>query len=587
MGPIYHNDTDEKQFLGQCPICQSKGPYQLEENSSIYRNYQKWTIQETPGTVPPGRVPRQKEVFILNDLVDTARPGDEVEITGIFKNKYDVTLNEKHGFPVFTTYIEANNCKRFGDEQIVELTDDDKKKIKEFSRKPKITQMIFDSIAPSIFGHNFIKKGLTLAMFGGVPKDIGGKHRTRGDINMLLLGDPGTAKSQFLKCVEQITPRVVYTTGKGASAVGLTAGVHKDPMSGEWTLEAGALVLADKGVCLIDEFDKMNDQDRTSIHEAMEQQSISISKAGIITSLQARCSVIAAANPLKGTYTPTLSFNDNVDLTDPILSRFDLLAVVRDEVDPEYDDALATFVINSHIKSHPNIRREHKKIMASEELDDEEKEGKLKQLDEYVKQDCMEDKIAQQMSDGNKDKMDQDLLKKYLIYARRFIKPKLQEIDKDKIMNFYADIRRESSVAGGIPIAVRHIESVIRMSEAFAKMQLRDHVIASDIDNAIEMMLDSFLQSQKLSIQKQLERKFSMYRNKKADSTQLLLHLLKKAVEHRATFLKVQQGLDETDRIQVKIDVRQFEAEARDHPRATLLDFYRSPEFCEKYKMVG
>ena len=135
--------------------------------------------------------------------------------------------------------------------------------------------------------------------------------------------------------------------------------------------------------------------------------------------------MIAAANPLKGTYTPTLSFNDNVDLTDPILSRFDLLAVVRDEVDPEYDDALATFVINSHIKSHPNIRREHKKIMASEELDDEEKEGKLKQLDEYVKQDCMEDKIAQQMSDGNKDKMDQDLLKKYLIYARRFIKPKL------------------------------------------------------------------------------------------------------------------------------------------------------------------
>jgi DNA replication licensing factor MCM2 len=198
-------------------------------------------------------------VFILNDLVDTARPGDEVEITGIFKNKYEVHLNEKHGFPVFTTFIEANNVKRFGDEQIIELTEDDKKRIKEYSRKPKITQIIFDSIAPSIFGHDFIKKGLTLAMFGGVPKDIGGKHRTRGDINMLLLGDPGTAKSQFLKCVEQITPRVVYTTGKGASAVGLTAGVHKDPMTGEWTLEAGALVLADKGICLIDEFDKMND----------------------------------------------------------------------------------------------------------------------------------------------------------------------------------------------------------------------------------------------------------------------------------------------------------------------------------------
>lgn len=221
----------------------------------------------------------------MNDLVDTARPGDEVEITGIFINRLDYNANVKHGFPVFTTIIEANNIKRFGDADVIELTDEDKTEIRRLSRQPNISKKIFDSIAPSIFGHDFIKRGLTLAMFSGVPKDIGGKHRIRGDINMLLLGDPGTAKSQFLKYVEQIVPRVVYTTGKGASAVGLTAGVHKDPVTQEWTLEAGALVLADKGICLIDEFDKMNDQDRTSIHEAMEQQSISISKAGIITSL--------------------------------------------------------------------------------------------------------------------------------------------------------------------------------------------------------------------------------------------------------------------------------------------------------------
>lgn len=310
--------------------------------------------------MPPGRVPRQKEVYVLNDLVDSARPGDEVEITGIFMNRFEYGANVKHGFPVFSTLIEANNVTRFGDEQVVELTDEDKAAIRAESKKPNVAERIFQSISPSIFGHNFIKKGLTLAMFGGVPKDVDGKHRTRGDINMLLLGDPGTAKSQFLKYVEQVFPRVVYTTGKGASAVGLTAGVHRDPVSQEWTLEAGALVLADKGVCLIDEFDKMNDQDRTSIHEAMEQQSISISKAGIITSLQARCSVIAAANPIKGTYQPSQSFNDNVDLTDPILSRFDLLAVVRDEVDEAYDDALATFVINSHIKNHPDVLKTKK-----------------------------------------------------------------------------------------------------------------------------------------------------------------------------------------------------------------------------------
>lgn len=173
---------------------------------------------------------------------------------------------------------------------------------------------------------------------------------------MLLLGDPGTAKSQFLKYVEKTAPRAIYTTGQGATAVGLTASVHKEPVTREWTLEGGALVLADKGVCLIDEFDKMNDADRTSIHEAMEQQSISISKAGIIATLQARCAVIAAANPLKGTYDPSLSFTENVDLTDPILSRFDCICVVKDSVDVVKDERLAEFVVKSHRDTHPDAQ---------------------------------------------------------------------------------------------------------------------------------------------------------------------------------------------------------------------------------------
>lgn len=178
-----------------------------------------------------------------------------------------------------------NNLKRFGDEDIIDLTDEDKEEIRKLAQRPNISQDIIQSIAPSIYGHEFVKKSLALSMFGGEAKDINGKHRIRGDINCLLLGDPGTAKSQFLKYTEQLYHRVVFTTGKGASAVGLTAGVHKDPITGEWTLEGGALVLADKGICLIDEFDKMNEQDRTSIHEAMEQQTISISKAGIVTQL--------------------------------------------------------------------------------------------------------------------------------------------------------------------------------------------------------------------------------------------------------------------------------------------------------------
>jgi len=276
----------------------------------------------------------------------------------------------------------------------------------------------------------FIKKAMTLCMFGGVPKDIGGKHKIRGDINCLLLGDPGTAKSQFLKYVEQIFPRVVYTTGKGASAVGLTAGVHRDPITQEWTLEAGALVLADKGVCLIDEFDKMNDKDRTSIHEAMEQQTISISKAGINTSLQARCSVSAAANPLKGTYNTTLNFNDNVDLTAPILSRFDLLAVVKDEVDEDYDDALATFVINSHMKNHPQVMKDQRKA-EDENKTPEEREVLLGNIQGYLDQNLLpNNRMLNQNSD---DLISQKMLKKYLIYSKRFIRPKLSEIDQNKI----------------------------------------------------------------------------------------------------------------------------------------------------------
>ena len=272
--------------LGACVTCQSNGPFTIDQELTIYRNYQKITIQETPGTVPAGRVPRQKDVVLLNDNIDVARPGDEVEVTGVYTHHFDFAMNIKHGFPVFSTIVEANYVRRLGEMEIAELTEEDKLETRNLAKEPNIGAKIVSSIAPSIYGQPFIKKALALAMFGGVPKDIGGKHKIRGDINVLLLGDPGTAKSQFLKYIEKAVHRCVYTTGKGASAVGLTAGVRRDPMTKEWTLEGGALVLADKGICLIDEFDKMNDQDRTSIHEAMEQQSISISKAGIVTSLQ-------------------------------------------------------------------------------------------------------------------------------------------------------------------------------------------------------------------------------------------------------------------------------------------------------------
>lgn len=211
-------------------------------------------------------------MILLGDLIDAARPGDEVEVTGVYKHSLNASLNVKNGFPVFATVIEANYVRKtenFRSE--IELTDDDISEIHRLAEDPLISDRILASIAPSIFGHANIKLALALALFGGQSKEVGQRHRIRGDINVLLLGDPGTAKSQFLKYVEKTAHRAVYTTGKGASAVGLTAAVHKDPVTREWTLEGGALVLADRGVCLIDEFDKMNDQDRTSIHEVCIQ----------------------------------------------------------------------------------------------------------------------------------------------------------------------------------------------------------------------------------------------------------------------------------------------------------------------------
>ena len=210
-------------------------------------------------------------------------------------------MNIRQGYPVFNTYVEANSIVRIS--EVNHFSNVEENMFHKFAKKPDLAQVIYDSIAPSIYGHYEVKQSIAFALFGGTEKNDEVKmHRTRGDINVLLLGDPGIAKSQFLKSIQKISDRCVYATGKGASAVGLTASVKQDLQTGEWKLEAGAMVQADRGICLIDEFDKMNDHDRTSIHEAMEQQTISVSKAGIVTQLRARCSVIAAANPLQGRY---------------------------------------------------------------------------------------------------------------------------------------------------------------------------------------------------------------------------------------------------------------------------------------------
>jgi DNA replication licensing factor MCM2 len=345
--------------------------------------------------------------------------------------------------------------------------------------------------------------------------------------------------------------RAVFTTGKGASAVGLTAGVHKDPITREWTLEGGALVLADTGVCLIDEFDKMSDQDRTSIHEAMEQQSISISKAGIVTTLQARCAVIAAANPKSGRYNSSLHFHENVELTEPILSRFDVLCVVKDTIDPILDTQLAEFVVRSHCNSHPSIVHED---------DDDANTGE------------------------GEGPIPQSLLKKYIVYAKKHVRPSMSNIDRDKVVDLYAKLRQESEAGGGIPIAVRHVESMIRMSESFARMHLRSVVRDDDVNMAIRVMLDSFISSQKYGVQRALRRQFQRYLAFNKDNNEILFYLLQSMVRDELQFARSKNILGLREEEEIAIEKRDFEARAGAIGVHNFEDFYSCTMFTSRFQ---
>merc|ERR1719253_1570172 len=443
--------VEEKDLKpGSCIECQSKGPWRVDRQKTLYRNHQTITLQESPSSVEPGKMPRSKEVILTGDMVDTVRPGDKMDLTGSYKCLYDAGTNARTCFPVYRTEVAAVHIKCKGDVKEMTITDDMQARIRELAASPNIRERFIASMAPSIYGMTHVKTAIALSLMAGQPKIAAGKHRIRGDINTLIVGDPGLAKSQFLKYIEQTFPRAVYTTGKGASAVGLTAAVTRNE-HGDFCLEGGAMVLADDGICLIDEFDKMNDQDRTSIHEAMEQQTISISKAGIVATLQARCAVVAVANPTEGRYDAQRTFSQNVNLSDPILSRFDVLCVLRDEADAVQDECLADHVVCSHIRSHPDATADDRLI-----------QPKL------------------QLKASHVEPIDQEILKNYIVFARKNVFPKITNIDKEKLANFYKLIRAEAFKSGGAPMTARHVESIIRMAEANARMELREHVMPKD-----------------------------------------------------------------------------------------------------------
>jgi len=432
------------------PGCGRAGPFKLLTEESKFIDWQKVTIQERPEDLPPGQMPRSVTILLTNDLVDTVRPGDRVMVVGVLKSVPDFSQKTSGKLATFHINMDANNINPEEKEfDHIEITEEEIAEIIELSRDPWIHSKIVESIAPSIYGNEDIKESIALLLFGGIPKVLPDGLKIRGESNILMIGDPGTAKSQILRYVASLAPRSLYTSGKGTSAAGLTVAVLRDTDTGEFTLEAGALVLADRGICCIDELDKMRTEDRSSIHEALEQRTVSVAKAGIVATLNARCSILAAANPKLGRYVASRSAAENINLPVTILSRFDLIWIVKDKPETESDQIKAQHILRLHTagvtEREPPIPKE--------------------------------------------------LLKKYISYAKMNARPKLSDDAAKRLEDYYLEMRQAGDTSDSpIAITARQLESLIRLTESHARIALRAEASVEDADAAIRLLKESLRQ---------------------------------------------------------------------------------------------
>jgi replicative DNA helicase Mcm len=428
-------------FACSSPDCGSKGPYEFVQEESTFIDSQELRIQERPEDLPPGQLPRTLGIKLIGkEIADVARPGDDVSVVGQVRAQ-PPTLPGVGKLRAFILHLDANSIEVLGKELETAMpSPEEEEKILELARDPWIHQKIINSIAPSIYGYDHIKEAIMYLLFGGVSKNLP-DITIRGEMNALLIGDPGTAKSQLLQYVSRIAPRGLYTSGRGTTAAGLTAAVIREK-GGGMSLEAGALVLADKGIACIDEMDKMRPEDRVAIHEAMEQHTVSVAKGGIVATLNARTAILAAANPTLGRYEPHRTVAENISLPVTILSRFDLIFVLRDVPNKESDAKMSMHILELHRKGSSPVE----------------------------------------------PPISAELLRKYISYAKSF-KPVLSSDALKRLNDFYLAMR-SASEAEGSPVAItaRQLESLVRTAEARARAALKKEVQAEDAEAAVAIM---------------------------------------------------------------------------------------------------
>ncbi|HEX6282676.1 MAG TPA: minichromosome maintenance protein MCM [Nitrososphaera sp.] len=447
------NTVTEAQLKGlvmkkplKCPACSEK-ELEMDPESSLFIDFQLVRLQELPEDLPAGQLPHYIEVTVMSDLVDQCRPGDRIILTGIIRIEQEQLVPQAKT-SLFRLRMEGNNIEYLGgragskDTRSIErilISTEDERQIRTIASKPDAYEKLIASFAPHIYGHEPIKEAILLLIVGSVTKRLEDGSTRRGDINVLLVGDPGTAKSEMLKFTAKIAPRGLYTSGRGSTAAGLTAAVIRDK-SGIMMLEAGAVVLGDQGIVCIDEFDKIKPEDRSALHEVMEQQTCSVAKGGIVATLNARTSILSASNPIYGKYDPYKNITENVNLPVPLLTRFDLIFIVRDSPDKEKDNLVASHILEIHRNTEQAAR----------------------------------------------PAIDIDLFSKYLAYAKQ-IEPALTPEAIDIVRSYYMDMRRIES-EGMITVTPRQLEGLIRLASARARLLLKDMVEAEDAQRAIYLV---------------------------------------------------------------------------------------------------